>query len=350
MYDRLGFMLVGRLDVLGVDFEETHLFAQDDYRKESDPDYIALSESEEDCDVSGESDFEESDDERLENEERDCSPLPRRHDETPEGMDIGVCFKSQSEAKHAMKLWNIHHKREYTVAASSATTWAVRCRTINVESEDGEPPYERKMRVSLKAHGLHEIVRWHDAHNCMAPVNNNDNQCVDASLIARLIRRKVEDNVNYTVALVQKDVKTLLKVDVPYKRAWHGRRKAIEAVYGDWTSIFEELPRYITALKFTNPETVVEWEWKEGQEGLLSAMPQMDERCDLGDGGHFLCLRHVRSNLVSQYNSKKVKRLCWKIGKTLSRVKYNCMRAELIEFKPAAWEYLEGLEGVIGLD
>ncbi|CAI9112078.1 OLC1v1012455C1 [Oldenlandia corymbosa var. corymbosa] len=374
--------------------KETPLFAQNDYREESNSDYIAPSESEEDCDVSGESDFEESDDERLENEERDCNLFARRHvyskmgnwdascvdkdefalkmwDETPEGMDIGVCFKSQSETKHAVKLWNIHHKREYTVAASSPRTWAVRCRTFNVESEDGEPPY------------------------------------------------------------------------VPYKRAWHGRRKAIEAVYGDWTSNFEELPRYIAALKFTNPETVVEWEWKEGQEGwnrgnrtfkyvfwsfapvaetffecppvicingtflrggyegkllvavvytankhilpvifvivdeetveswtffmrnlrlwivydrivsvisdrnawLLSAMSQMDEWRDLGDGGHFLCLRHVRSNLVSRYNRKKVKRLCWKMGTTLSRVKYNRMRAELIEFKPAAWEYLRGIGG-----
>ncbi|CAI9106165.1 OLC1v1005243C1 [Oldenlandia corymbosa var. corymbosa] len=219
------------------DEEETPLFAQNDYREESDSDYKAPSESEEDCDVFGESDFEESDDERLENEEMDCNLLARRYvyskmgnwdascvdkdefalkmwDETPEGMDIGVCFKSQSEAKHAVKLWNIHHKREYTVAASSPRTWAVRCRTFNVESEDGEPPCEWKMRVSLKAHGLHEIVRWHDAHNCMTPVNDNDN-------------------------------------------------------------------RYIAALKFTNPETVVEWEWKEGQE---------------------------ESNLVSRYNSKKVKR------------------------------------------
>ncbi|CAI9112630.1 OLC1v1013100C1 [Oldenlandia corymbosa var. corymbosa] len=320
------------------DEEETPLFAQDDYREESDSDYIARSESKEDCDISGESDFEESVDERLENEERDCNPLPRRHvysqigkwdasyvdndefalkmwDETPEGMDIGVCFKSQSEAKHA----------------------------------DGEPPCEWKMHVSLKARGLHEIVRWHDAHNCMTPVNDNDNRCVDASLIARLIRRKVEDNVDYTVASAQKDVKALLKVDVPYKRAWHGRRKAIEAVYCDWTSNFEELPRYIAALKFTNPENVVEWEWKEGQEdrnaGLLSAMSQMDEWRDLGDGGHFLCLRHVCSNLVSRYNSKKVKRLCWKMGTTLSRVKYNRLRAELIEFKPAAWEYLRGIGG-----
>ncbi|CAI9102344.1 OLC1v1000600C1 [Oldenlandia corymbosa var. corymbosa] len=100
-------------------------------------------------------------------------------DETPEGMDIGVCFKSQSEAKHAVKLWNIHHKREYTVAASSPTTWAVRCRTLNVESEDGEPPCEWKMRVSLKAHGLHEIVWAYERIERIAPQRKGVDYLID---------------------------------------------------------------------------------------------------------------------------------------------------------------------------
>ncbi|CAI9090623.1 OLC1v1025437C1 [Oldenlandia corymbosa var. corymbosa] len=226
------------------DEEETPLFAQNDYREEWDSDYIAPSESEEDCDVSGESDFEESDDEMLENEERDCNLFARRHVYSKMGNWDASCVDND---EFALKMWDETHEGMDIGGiygrASSPRTWGVRCGTFNVESEDGEPPCEWKMRVSLKAHGLHEIVRWHDAHNCMTPVNDNDNRCVDASLIARLIRRKVEDNVDYTVASAQKDVKTLLKVDVPYKRAWHGRRKAIEAVYGDWTSNFEELPR-----------------------------------------------------------------------------------------------------------
>ncbi|CAI9099912.1 OLC1v1036807C1, partial [Oldenlandia corymbosa var. corymbosa] len=132
--------------------------------------------------------------------------------------------------------------------------------------KDEDPDYTAPSESEEDHHGLHQIVRWHDAHNCMTPVNDHDHQCVDASLIAGLIRRKVEDNIDYTVASAQKDVKTLLKVDVPYRRVWHERRKAIVAVYGDWTSNFEELSRYIDALKFTNPETVVEWEWKKGEE------------------------------------------------------------------------------------
>ncbi|KAL4563649.1 hypothetical protein LXL04_027694 [Taraxacum kok-saghyz] len=41
--------------------------------------------------------------------------------------------------------------------------------------------------------------------------------------------------------------------------AWHGRRKAIETIYGTWESNFAELPKYITALQTSNPDTVVKW-------------------------------------------------------------------------------------------
>ncbi|CAI9114776.1 OLC1v1015574C2 [Oldenlandia corymbosa var. corymbosa] len=58
------------------DEEETPLFSQDDYMEESDLDYIAPSESEEDREVSGNSDFDESDDELLETEETDLNPAP----------------------------------------------------------------------------------------------------------------------------------------------------------------------------------------------------------------------------------------------------------------------------------
>ncbi|CAI9114933.1 OLC1v1015758C1 [Oldenlandia corymbosa var. corymbosa] len=106
------------------------LFAQDNYMDDDDSDYVAPSESSEARDPSS-----SSDDEELVNEERELNPFSRRHvykeigewnvsrvykddndikmwDETSKGMGIKVCFKSQGEAKHALKLWNIHNKRE----------------------------------------------------------------------------------------------------------------------------------------------------------------------------------------------------------------------------------------------
>ncbi|CAI9108703.1 OLC1v1008374C1 [Oldenlandia corymbosa var. corymbosa] len=83
--------------------EERPLFAQDDYREESDSDYIAPNESEEHCDVSGENDFEESDDERLENEERDYNPLPRRHVYSKMGKWDASCVDKD---ELALKMWD----------------------------------------------------------------------------------------------------------------------------------------------------------------------------------------------------------------------------------------------------
>jgi hypothetical protein len=48
---------------------------------------------------------------------------------------------------------------------------------------------------------------------------------------------------------VQDDVKEKFNVEVSYTKAWHGRRKAIEAVYGSWETNVRDLPRYLAAVK-----------------------------------------------------------------------------------------------------
>ncbi|CAI9115397.1 OLC1v1016296C1 [Oldenlandia corymbosa var. corymbosa] len=151
------------------DEEETFVFPQDDYMEEEDSDYVAPSESEECREFSSDSDVEESDDEFLQNEERDLNPLPRHHVHSK----IGKWDSSYVWTRMSFLL------RENRVVMSSPKTWAVQCRTLDEPSEDGDLPCKLKMRVSLKEHDLHEIVRWYDAHNCMTPVNDNDNRIVD---------------------------------------------------------------------------------------------------------------------------------------------------------------------------
>lgn len=50
-----------------------------------------------------------------------------------------------------------------------------------------------------------------------------------------------------------------MNVNVSYKKAWHGRRKALDDVYGTWESNFIESPAYIATLESSNPNTVVKW-------------------------------------------------------------------------------------------
>ncbi|XP_023755843.1 uncharacterized protein LOC111904303 [Lactuca sativa] len=55
------------------------------------------------------------------------------------------------------------------------------------------------------------------------------------------------------------DIKNVLHVDVTYGKAWRGRRRAIDKIYGTWESNFAEFPKYIAALQASNPSTIVKW-------------------------------------------------------------------------------------------
>ena len=167
-------------------------------------------------------------------------------DGTNATMDHKICFHSKDEVKRAVTCWSIEKKREYYVTQSTKTACSVRCRSLKFPTPRGCVPCGWKARATLKDkdYGLWEMVVWTDAYNCLSCAEGRDHKNVTSTYITRLIVRKVKENYEYAVRDVQTDVHDLLKVKVSYKKAWHGRRKAIEGVYGDWRTNFKELPRY----------------------------------------------------------------------------------------------------------
>ncbi|CAI9094809.1 OLC1v1030608C1 [Oldenlandia corymbosa var. corymbosa] len=213
-------------------------------------------------------------------------------DGTTATIGIGTCFKNKEEAKNGIAAWNIEQKREFYVKESDGSTWSIWCKSLKESTPKGYVPCRWKVRASLRDHGLWEIVKWVPEHNCMNVTEDNNNRNVCATLIAHLIRHKVELDPDYEVKLVQEEVKDRMHVDVPYHRAWEGRRKAIDLIYGDWVSNFDILP----------------------------------------------------SNLVAQFRSKKIKRLCWEMGTKLSKSKFKELRNELRDFSNDAYLYLEEID------
>ncbi|CAI9099408.1 OLC1v1036225C1 [Oldenlandia corymbosa var. corymbosa] len=164
-------------------------------------------------------------------------------DGTTATIGIGTCFKNKEEAKNGIAAWNIEQKREFYVKESDGSTWSIWCKSLKESTPKGYDPCRWKVRASLRDHGLWEIVKWVPEHNCMNVTEDNNNRNVSATLIAHLIRHKVELDPDYEVKVVQEEVKDRMHFDVPYHRAWEGRRKAIDLVYGDWVSNFDILPR-----------------------------------------------------------------------------------------------------------
>ncbi|CAI9115199.1 OLC1v1016038C1 [Oldenlandia corymbosa var. corymbosa] len=159
-----------------------------------------------------------------------------------ENLDLNTCFNNRDEVEAAIEDWNIYHNRQFYVLSSGRKSWSAECATRRMQTPIGQSTCAWRMRASLKKNGLWQIVSWVDRHNSVGVTRHNDHRNLRSKLIARLIRRSVENDPGFKVKSIRDAVKEAYKVDVKYKKAWHARRKAIEACYGSWIDNFTELP------------------------------------------------------------------------------------------------------------
>ncbi|CAI9117259.1 OLC1v1018610C1 [Oldenlandia corymbosa var. corymbosa] len=238
-----------------------------------------------------------------------------------ENLDLNTCFNNRDEVEAAIEDWNIYHNRQFYVLSSGRKSWSAECATRRMQTPIGQSTCAWRMHASLKKNGLWQIVSWVDRHNCVGITRQNDHRNLRSKLIARLIRRSVENDPGFKVKSIRDAVKEAYKVDVKYKKAWHARRKAIEACYGSWIDNFTELPWYMAALQKSNPNTVVEWKWHNG---------------------FMYCLRHVRSNMVAKHKKQiaRTNLVCWKMGKKRQNHKFLKFQQQLRECNEAGLAYM----------
>ncbi|CAI9102553.1 OLC1v1000842C1 [Oldenlandia corymbosa var. corymbosa] len=188
-------------------------------------------------------------------------------DGNPLTLGLDIHFANKPEAQAAVGEWNLVHGRTFRVKTSSKRTWYVECKTCGPKY-----PKERlhgydclwKARVSLqKATDTWKMVVWSDSHNCLGANKRNESRNVTSSMIARLVAQNVRKHPDFAVAQIQIEVMKRYQVECSYKKAWHGRRKALEALYGTWESNFQQLPSFLDALFMSNPNTCVQFKFKE---------------------------------------------------------------------------------------
>nr|XP_043625746.1 uncharacterized protein LOC122597181 [Erigeron canadensis] len=113
--------------------------------------------------------------------------------------------------------------------------------------------------LKTKTHQKWEVTRWVNTHNCIGAYASNYNTNLTSTIIASHILHSIENDPSYPSKNIQVDIKNHLNVNVSYKKAWYGKKKAMEILYGDWESNFDELPTYIASLQNSNPGTIIKW-------------------------------------------------------------------------------------------
>ncbi|KAK1383842.1 hypothetical protein POM88_021577 [Heracleum sosnowskyi] len=69
------------------------------------------------------------------------------------------------------------------------------------------------------------------------------------------IIQEVVDSPYIKVSNIMNQIRAIYKYQVTYKKAWLGKQKAIAEIYGDWTTSYSKLPKFLSALMHFNPGT-----------------------------------------------------------------------------------------------
>jgi hypothetical protein len=99
-----------------------------------------------------------------------------------------------------------------------------------------------------------------ESHTCTSSALSQDHRKLDSNVICESIKSLVEKDPSVMVKVIIAHIREKFNFTTTYKKAWIGKNKAIEQIYGNWEKSYLELPRWLIALQTFLPNTVVKME------------------------------------------------------------------------------------------
>ncbi|CAK8577466.1 unnamed protein product [Lathyrus sativus] len=94
-------------------------------------------------------------------------------------------------------------------------------------------------------------------HSCTTNINQQDHGKLSSQLICQEIFHLVGVDPSVKVSTIISHVVARFNYTPTYMKAWIGKIKAFEHVYGNWEKSYNQLPQYLLALQKYVPGTVV---------------------------------------------------------------------------------------------
>lgn len=181
---------------------------------------------------------------------------PGSWDENQE-LFSGLLFPTKESLSKAVKLYSIKRKQTFKVIRSHSKYFEVRCQ--NYGSSCGW-----RVRACFKEKfKLWKITQYGGPHTCVALSESGDHRKLDSGIIASSIESLVNEKPHVSIAEIIKTIKDRFSYTVSYKKAYNAKQKAIAKEYDDWESSYSHLPRWMAAVQFYLPGTIVEFMNKE---------------------------------------------------------------------------------------
>ncbi|CAN1345696.1 hypothetical protein LINPERPRIM_LOCUS40482 [Linum perenne] len=137
------------------------------------------------------------------------------------------------------------------VSESKKRSWVVKCKNADA--------FDCKWNVRAaqsKEKDFWSIRTAEMHHSCLQSAIVQDHHQLDSSYVASHILHLIQADPTLKVSAIQAQITESVGFNISYKKAWHGKQKALSEVYGDWVGSYKELPRLLRAIEYWNPGTV----------------------------------------------------------------------------------------------
>ncbi|GJU84981.1 transposase, MuDR, MULE transposase domain protein [Tanacetum coccineum] len=204
-----------------------------------------------------------------------CTPRPCY------SLQSEVTGSSKKPSDYVLSSVTLDHMPETPLDVNNAFMHACQSNTFDHMPPTPDAPVHQIDHVSsiasrILARKLNESNWWllttvEDVHTCSMTRLHLDHRNATANVLGALLVDKVADYTRiYRSKDIQRDLKMVLNIDISYKKARRGRKKAFDMAMGSPAESFAQLPYYFHNLKLANKGTVTHIETDaEGRFKLL---------------------------------------------------------------------------------
>ncbi|XP_021771757.1 uncharacterized protein LOC110735887 [Chenopodium quinoa] len=175
-------------------------------------------------------------------------------------------------SKEMVKMYSIQRNQFYTTVTSNESVLHLQCKKKCGWMLPGTKSSERSRGFTLVTYKVPH------RENCVTEVLSTDHPHLDSSIISEYVKSFVRKDPSLKVEFIQELVSKQFHFDVPYRRAWYAKEKAIAEIFGDWDSSYGRLPHFMQALQQSNPRTCVVWKHKALVDGVYYSNMEVFER------------------------------------------------------------------------
>nr|XP_009760489.1 PREDICTED: uncharacterized protein LOC104212830 [Nicotiana sylvestris] len=138
----------------------------------------------------------------------------------------------------ATKMYSVKECREIMVWESNLDVYKVVCHRWFTDCH-------WMLRASKKKSGLWKVGKYIGTHIFEMDTFNGNHFDLDVDLISLVLIPHIKASIRYKIKEYVTSVHQQYECTITKRKAYLGRKRAFEIVYGDWDNSFASLPRYV---------------------------------------------------------------------------------------------------------